>query len=130
MSDLDLSLLVNKAEKYIKTAELVIEHNDYDTAVSRTYYAMFYMVNAVLFTKKVRIKTHSGTLSKFSEEFIKTNIFSTEIGKSFTKAFEKRLQGDYDYTDVLEKEEVVEFLKNAKSFVQTLKEYLKEKEFI
>jgi len=109
MSNINLSKLTNKAEKYLKTAEIVINYGDYDTAISRIYYSMFYMVKSLLITKNVSTKTHSGTLNKFSETFIKTKIFSEEIGKSFTTAYEKRLQGDYDFTSVLKKDEVKNF---------------------
>jgi len=48
---------------------------DYDSTVSRVYYAMFFVVEALLLTKNIKVKTHSGLISKFGENFIKTNTF-------------------------------------------------------
>lgn len=41
---------IKKAEKFLQTAELVLEHGDFDTCVSRCYYAMYYLAEAVLLT--------------------------------------------------------------------------------
>ena len=39
--------LVEKALRYLRSAELLIQDGDYDSAVSRSYYAMFYLAEAV-----------------------------------------------------------------------------------
>ncbi len=122
--------MIEKADKYINTAELVLNHGDNDTAVSRIYYAMFYMVRAVLITKNLYPKTHAGTLQAFSEYFIKTNLFSKEMGKNFKNAFERRIQGDYDFAESLNKEEAEIFLEIGKRFYKNLLDYLKDNKHI
>ncbi len=130
MSDDNIKLLVEKAKKYLKTAELVLNHGDYDTAVSRIYYSMFYLVKALLLTKNITPKTHSGTINAFSQNFIKNKILLKETGKQFKNAFDKRLQGDYDFTNLLNKEETEGFLKIGKDFISSLLDYLKNNNFI
>jgi uncharacterized protein (UPF0332 family) len=34
--------LIEKARRYLRSTELLIQEGDYDSAVSRAYYAMFY----------------------------------------------------------------------------------------
>ena len=38
----ELETLIQKSLKELETAELLIQHDSFNTAVSRTYYAMFY----------------------------------------------------------------------------------------
>ena len=66
---------VEKSEKFLKTAEQALSIRDYDSCVSRCYYAMFFMAEAALLTKKLSASSHKGVISLFGEHFIKTGIF-------------------------------------------------------
>jgi uncharacterized protein (UPF0332 family) len=46
-----------KAEAFLRSTQLLIEANDFDLAVFRAYYAMFYMTQACLLSKL--LKTYS-----------------------------------------------------------------------
>jgi len=61
---------IEKAEKFLKTAEQALSIGDYDPCVSRCYYAMFFMAEAVLFTKNLSASSHKGVISLFGEHFI------------------------------------------------------------
>ena len=64
---------IEKAEKFLKQQNISI--GDYDSCVSRCYYAMFFMAEAALLTKKLSASSHKGVTSLFGEHFIKTGIF-------------------------------------------------------
>ena len=49
----EVNALIDKAKRYIKSAKLLIEDGDFESAVSRTYYAMFYCAEAALLTKEL-----------------------------------------------------------------------------
>jgi uncharacterized protein (UPF0332 family) len=57
--------LFERAEKYLHSAEVLIREKDYESAVSRVYYAMFYMVEAGLLTKNITFSSHKGAISAF-----------------------------------------------------------------
>ena len=42
---------IEKAKKYLRSAEILLKEDDYESSVSRTYYAMFYCAQAMLLTK-------------------------------------------------------------------------------
>ena len=46
--------LIEKAEKFLTTAEHALDLGDYDSSVSRSYYVMFFMAEAVLLTKNFK----------------------------------------------------------------------------
>ena len=82
--------LIDKANRFIRSAELLFSDGDYDSCVSRCYYAMFFMTEASLFVKGLRASSHKGIISLFGKHFIKTNIFKEELGKALTRAHDLR----------------------------------------
>jgi uncharacterized protein (UPF0332 family) len=122
----EINSLIERAKKYLNSAEILLENEDFESAVSRTYYAMFYSVQALLLTKNMSFSSHKGVISAFGEHFIKTGIFSKDMGRELNKAFEKRQISDYEYTFVILKEEAEELFKSGVNFVAKIAQYLKE----
>ncbi len=118
---------IEKAEKFLTTAKHALEIGDYDSCVSRCYYAMFFVAEAALLTKNLSASTHKGVISLFGEHFVKTEIFDREIGKALNDAYDKRLVGDYGVGFVVTKEEAKDLLETASNFVQKLKNYLEKR---
>jgi len=126
----EITSLIERADKYLKSSEMLLEEGDYESSVSRTYYAMFYAAEAVLLIKNLSFSSHRGVISAFGEHFIKTDIFPRDLGKEFNRAFEKRQLGDYEYTCVISKEEAREILEKGKDFVVKITEYLKDAKYM
>ncbi|WP_232217813.1 HEPN domain-containing protein [Methanocaldococcus sp. FS406-22] len=51
---------------------------------------MFYCAKALLLTKEISPKKHSGILKMFAKEFIKTNELSVELFEYITEAYDYR----------------------------------------
>jgi len=126
----EINSLIARAKRYLKSAEILLEEGDYESSVSRTYYAMFYSAQAMLLTKNLSFSSHKGVISAFGEHFVKTDIFPREMGRELNKAFEKRQIGDFEYTFVISKNEAEEILKNGKKFVEKIAQHLKEKKML
>ncbi len=119
--------LIARAKRYMRSARLLIKDGDYESAVSRVYYAMFYCVEALLLTKGLSFSSHKAVISAFGQHFVKTGIFSKDMSKSLTKAFEKRQFSDYEYTFVITNEDAEEILKEGKAFIASVVSFLKTK---
>ena len=126
----EINSLIEKAKRYLRSAELLLEAGDYESSVSRTYYAMFYSAQAMLLTKNLSFSSHKGVISAFGEQFVKTGIFPREMGRELNKAFEKRQIGDYEYTFVISKVEAKEIFENGKKFIEQITQHLKEKKLL
>ena len=120
----EIDSLVKRAKRYIRSAELLLNDEDYESSISRTYYAMFYAAQAVLLTKKLTFSSHKGVISAFGKHFIKTEIFPKEMGRELNRAFEKRQIGDYGYTFVVSDEEAEQMLRYGKEFVNKITSWL------
>lgn len=115
-----------KAEKFLSTAEQALDTGDYDSCVSRCYYAMFFTAEAALLTKNVTASSHKGVISLFGEHFVKTNILERNLGKALNDAYDKRLVGDYGVGFTVTEGQAKDLLNTARDFVEKLKIYLKK----
>jgi uncharacterized protein (UPF0332 family) len=71
------------------------------SVMNRLYYSMFYTVLALLQNKELGTSKHSGAISLFDREYVKTGLFPREMSKALHRAFELRQIGDYmEQTDV------------------------------
>ncbi len=122
----EIESLVARATKYLGSAELLLEHGDPESSVSRSYYAMFFCVQALLLTKRLTVSSHKGLNSLFSEHFVKTGLLAREMSRELNRAFEKRQLGDYESVFVLDEDEAREILDSATAFVDQCVGYLKD----
>ena len=126
----EISALIQKADRYLKSAEILLEDGDFESAVSRTYYAMFYSAQAMLLTKNLSSSSHKGVISTFGIHFVKTGIFPKEMGRELNRAFEKRQIGDYTFNTVITRAEAEQILANGKNFCANVARYLQTHELI
>lgn len=122
----EINYLLEKSEKFLITAKHTLDIGDYDSCVSRCYYSMFFMVEAILLTKGLSAKSHKGVISFFGEHFIKTEIFKKSLGKDINYAHDKRLSGDYGIGFTITKDEAEELFKTAVNFVGKIKNYIEK----
>lgn len=122
----EITDFITKAENFIRTAEIALNTGDYDSCVSRCYYAMFFMSEAALLTKSLNASSHKGVINLFGEHFVKTEIFERNMGKALNDAYDKRLVGDYGVGFTVTEQQAKDLLETARNFVQKIKDYLKK----
>jgi len=122
----EVESLIKRAERYLRSSGILLDDGDYESSVSRTYYAMFFSTQAVLLTKSLSFSSHRGVISAFGEHFIKTGALPRELGRELNRAFAKRQIGDYDYTFAVSKDEAEQMLENGKQFVEQIVLHLKK----
>ena len=92
----EIESLAARSAKYLRSAALLLDIGDYESSVSRSYYAMFYCVQALLLTKGLTVSSHAGLNTVFSEQFVKTGLLPKQMSRELNRAFEKRQLGDYE----------------------------------
>lgn len=107
----EIESLLKRADRYLITAEVLIREEDFESSVSRSYYAMFFSAQAALLSKGLSYSSHKMTIFAFGENFVKTGVFTKEMGKDFNKAFDRRQISDYYHDFIIDKVEAEEFLK-------------------
>ncbi len=120
----EIKALIAKAQRYLKSAELLLQNGDYESSVSRTYYAMFYCSEPALLTKGLTFSSHKGVIAAFGEHFIRTAVFPKEMGRELNRAFEKRQLGDYEYTSAVSDEDARELLARGNEFWRAIEGWI------
>jgi uncharacterized protein (UPF0332 family) len=118
--------LIDKAGKFMITAQQALNTGDYDSCASRCYYAMFFVTESALLTKNLTASSHKGVISLFGEHFVKTGIFERNLGKAISDAYDKRLVGDYGVGFIVNEQQAQDLLKTAQDFIGKLKDYLQK----
>jgi len=118
--------LLTKAERFIASAVLLIENDDYDSAVSRLYYAMFFCAEALLLRKGLTFSSHAGVIGAFGQHFAKTRELPSEMHNWLREGFDKRQLGDYQAVSVIERPHADRLMTFAERFEQIAESYLAE----
>ena len=88
--------------------------------------AMFYALLALLATKQLGTSKHSGAISLFDREFVKTGVFPRELSRSLHLAFDQRQTYDYGEMVEIEPDASDDTIASARSFVASVEQYLRE----
>lgn len=116
---------LHKAERAIQSAINVLEDGDLDFAASRAYYAMFYVVEALLEEKGLKFSKHGGVHGAFAQHFVKTGAFDAKYHHWLVSSFNQRALGDYGLVPEFSEKDVQETIEQARDFLNTAKNYLK-----
>ena len=117
---------LEKSKNDLDSAKKTFELGMNDTAANRSYYAIFHAARAVLALDGKDYKKHSGVISSFRKDYIKTEIFNKRMSDIIKNAFDLRTESDYEDFYILSKEDVKEQVKDAEYFVESIEKYLTE----
>jgi uncharacterized protein (UPF0332 family) len=115
---------MKQAHETLGEAETLFEQDYWRGTINRAYYAMFYAVLALAASKEVVISKHTHAISFFDKEFIKKGILPKEISRALHVWFDERQTNDYGEIWDIEYTEAETALKEAKTFVETISDYL------
>lgn len=118
---------LSKAEEYLNNAEVTLHLEMYDTAANRSYYAIFHSVRALLALEGKDFKKHSGVIAYFQMEYIKNGTFQKEMSDIVKSAFSLRTESDYEDFYVISREDVTRQVLEARTFYETVRDYIKQK---
>ncbi len=119
---------LHQAEESLDEARFLLEGGkSLRSVINRAYYAMFYAVLALLIFEPYASSKHSGVISYFNKQFVKTGTFPESMGRAINKAFELRQRGDYREFAALIPEQVRPFLAEAEEFIAQVRAHLAAK---
>ena len=114
---LAIQLKIDKAKSLINEVDILIENHFYSTAVSRLYYSCFHATKALLLTKDLTSKTHSGALTLLNKHFVATGEFEKEQAVFFSKLMKERISEDYNDYMIHEFSVIQPYLLSAREYL-------------
>ena len=115
--------LLDKAGRALRAAENLLDHDDPDFSAGRSYYAMFYIAEALLHEKDLRSRKHSGVHSLFGETFAKTGAMDPKFHRWLLDAFDKRIQADYGFDIFLTRDDAAQMIAQAREFLEAARQF-------
>jgi uncharacterized protein (UPF0332 family) len=116
--------LLEKAERAIQAADVLLAETGAEFAAGRAYYAMFYTAEALLHEQGQEYSKHGALHAAYGKEFAKSGLLDPKFHRWLIDAFDVRLQEDYDAETVVGSEQVEEMLEQARTFLAAAREFL------
>ena len=128
MNDPEVDDLIEKAWQSLNAAESLLKDNFVDfSSASRSYYAMFYSLEALLLDQNQSFSKHKAIISAFGRDYVKTGTFDTKFHRYVLDAFDLRNLGDYGAMHAVPEEKAVELMNNAGELIETIQNYILNK---
>jgi uncharacterized protein (UPF0332 family) len=111
--------LLEKARRSIEAARSLIQQSFYDFAVSRAYYAMFYVAEALLDAEGLSFSSHAAVISAFGKDLARLGKVPTEFHRQLIDAQAQRTRADYDLQSELSQQDAEILITQAQAFLET-----------
>lgn len=115
---------LNSAKERLHSADVLFNDGSYKDSISRSYYAMFTAVRALLAMEGQDFSKHSGVISYFQREYIKTGRLDKKYSRYISKAFQIRNNTDYADFFIASQSDASEQLNRAYEFYDTIEKYV------
>lgn len=115
-----IEALLNKSQKFLRSAAVLFELEDFDSCASRSYFAMFYAAQAMLLSETQAFSSKQGIRSSFIEQFVKRGPLPERAGAAFERASELQEVGDYAYDFAVTEPDSEHILAEAEAFVNSI----------
>ena len=116
--------LLQKAQRSLQAAKLLNQDDLGEFAAARAYYTMFYAAQALRLSEGLSFSTHSGVISAFGQQFIRTERIAKVFHRRLIAAERIRLQGDYDIDSEMTRETAIEQIAQAEEFLELARQML------
>lgn len=117
-------LQLEKADRFLKQADLMCDLQQWDIAANRYYYACFHAVQGLFICFDLSSKRHSGMLKQFGLHFVKPGIISDSLGAFLTRMEQLREKGDYNCLFSIDEDDVETIIQPAHELIETIKEII------
>ena len=122
--DETIRLKLLKSQSLLSEVELLMTHKFYVSAISRLYYSCFHATKALLLTKDLIPKTHSGVINLLHHHFVQQGIFESTQAIFFSRLMQQRIDDDYSDFMIVNEAEVTDYIEPAKQYVAYIEELI------
>jgi len=121
----NLARELERAAAAFQAAEALLGLGLTADSVSRAYYAAFHVARALLLSRGLEAKTHSGVVHMMNIEFVRAGLLSSSFNRLFAGLQRTREYADYDAAVTFSKEDAQAELTAARSFEAAVTELLR-----
>ena len=119
-----MTAAMHRAKQLLESAEALHRLGDYDSAVSRAYYATFHVVRALLRAEGLQPRTHKGLHALVQQRVVVSGRMAPEDARAFREAWALRDLGEYAESPVATEEDARTVIENARRIVAHLADFV------
>ena len=118
---------LERARENIRASEKLLTSGYANISSSRAYYAVFYALLAVTELDGFESSKHSGVISYFNRNYVRTGTFDPKISKMIASAFRNRRYADYEGLYETSSEDAQKQIDAAEEIISIIQPYLESR---
>jgi len=116
--------LLKKAKDALISAKALLDIDQYEATISRSFYAVLYASDAALASKGFVAKSHEGTEMLFGKLFFKTRLVDAQFQGLFKRIHDERIKADYRHEVKFTREDAAYWFERAQAFAAAIEHAL------
>jgi uncharacterized protein (UPF0332 family) len=120
----EIQILLDRANESHGAAKVLLDGDFANFSAAQSYYTMFFLVEAILYSKGLRYSSHSALVAAYGKEFAKTGLLDPKYHRYILVTQKRRETGHYGRESMVTREEALESFHWAEEFMQVVKDYL------
>jgi uncharacterized protein (UPF0332 family) len=112
-----IRLKLIKAKTFLNEADILLNNKFYATVINRLYYSCFHATKALLLTKDLIPKTHSGVINQLHQHFVQSGSFDMKQASFFSRLMQERIEEDYS-------DQIIEDEESTRSLIEPSRQYI------
>ena len=116
-------MLIDRAEESHQAARVLLDQGFPNFSAAQSYYTMFYLTEALLYSKGRQFSSHSAVIAGFGKEFAKTGLLDPKFHRRLIVAERRRETGHYGEEISVTQDEALESFQWAEEFIQVVKDF-------
>ena len=115
---------LERSYEKLTSAQILLERDRIDDAISRAYYAAFLAARGLLYLLGLTPKSHSGVLTMFGLKVIKEELLPPKTGKALNELYGARENSDNGIIVYYNEEDGRKYLDSAREIVESIKKLM------
>lgn len=91
----EMQVLLERAEDSHEAAKVLLDKGFSNFSAAQSYYTMFYLMEALLYSKGLQFSSHSAVIAAYGKEFARTAILDPKFHQRIIIAEQRRETGHY-----------------------------------
>jgi uncharacterized protein (UPF0332 family) len=120
----EIKVLIDRADESHLAAKLLLDKGFSNFSAAQSYYTMFYLAEALLYSKGLEFSSHSAVIAAYGKEFAKTEKLNPEFHRRLIIVERRRAIGHYGEENSVSDEDALESFQWAEEFKQAARNYL------
>lgn len=105
-------------------ADLLLEADFYEDAVSRAYYAVLHAAKAALLARDIVTESHTAVRRLFGKELVQPGLLEKEWAMTLAHEQDERASADYDVELSFSREIATQRVNDARRFLKRIRSFL------